>query len=638
MLEAARFTSLRDSIVLVLGRANAVERSPEAVELIEHGTVTIGDAVYGGPAVRGFVPQLFEKDGTLTASRDLAAFLATPTLPEWAPASIVSTQTTPILICVVSLAIAIIAGLSGAGSPCLLAVMATLAVAVPAWFAGSLVWVVASLGAGATLILFILSTRVALVALSGSSPICAVAQGVVREALRLRVAAFFMGAILVLIPLLVVWIGVDQPLRYQVQTFLSRSTGLLYALAACMTLFLACATVSTEMRDRQIWHTLTKPVNRFQYMIGKWLGIVALNAAIMTVGSVSIFGFLQYIQTRPAKDILDASSVREEVLVARDGVLPAFEVLSRERLIEIIDQTIESDPDLREQIDSGAKREMDVRRTLAQEKMKAFLTSQRTLDPGQSREYTFTGLKAARASGRPISLRYELHAGAEDSHETHPFIFRFPINGSWTDRRFVAGQVHLFVVPPDLITEDGKLVVELANVAFEGDEFLSSPTSINFDPDGLEVLFPVASFESNFIRMLAVDLSKLTFLAMLGVSAATILSFPIACLLAFTVFAIGSLSPFLTTSIDYYGATANAPAVIQWTQIGIKAIAASVNWLLGGFGAVDATESLVRGRLISSQALVRVVGGIGFAWTAMALVIGFLLFRRKEVALYSGQG
>ena len=68
-----------------------------------------------------------------------------------------------------------------------------------------------------------------------SATVFAIASNVLRESMRLRIATFFAGTVLVLIPLLPVWIDPNDPLRYQVQTFLSRSTGLLFFLAACLT-------------------------------------------------------------------------------------------------------------------------------------------------------------------------------------------------------------------------------------------------------------------------------------------------------------------------------------------------------------------------------------------------------------------
>ena len=44
-----------------------------------------------------------------------------------------------------------------------------------------------------------------------------------------------------------------------------------------MTLFLSCATVAFEIRERQIWQLMTKPVHRINYLLGKWVGVATLN-------------------------------------------------------------------------------------------------------------------------------------------------------------------------------------------------------------------------------------------------------------------------------------------------------------------------------------------------------------------------
>merc|ERR1711965_137136 len=146
------------------------------------------------------------------------------------------------------------------------------------------------LGVGVLVITFVLLVRLLLLVLSVlSSPratsnrhgrssrlvgVAAVAHTLVRESIRLRISLAFIVLMLVTLPLIPLWIDPDAPVRYQLQDFLSDSMALVYTLAACMTLVLACATVSFEVRDRQIWHLVTKPLGRLEYMIGKWLGLV----------------------------------------------------------------------------------------------------------------------------------------------------------------------------------------------------------------------------------------------------------------------------------------------------------------------------------------------------------------------------
>jgi hypothetical protein len=125
---------------------------------------------------------------------------------------------------------------------------------------------------------------------------------------------------------------------------------------------------------------------------------------------------------------------------------------------------------------------------------------------------------------------------------------------------------------------------------------------------------------------------------MLGCACATFLSFPVATLLCFTVLAIGSLSPFLSISIEDYVVSREAPILQQVLQISVRMVASGAEWLLRAFGETGANRLVVEGRLVPWSALVRTFAVIGLAWTGLAFLAGFLAFRRKEIAIYSGQG
>jgi hypothetical protein len=112
----------------------------------------------------------------------------------------------------------------------------------------------------------------------------------------------------------------------------------------------------------------------------------------------------------------------------------------------------------------------------------------------------------------------------------------------------------------------------------------------------------------------------------------------VATLLCFTVLAIGSLSPFLSISIEDYVVSTEAPILQQVLQVSVRTIARVAEWLLRAFGETGANRLVVEGRLVPWSALVRTVAVIGVAWTGLAFVAGFLAFRRKEIAIYSGQG
>ena len=86
-----------------------------------------------------------------------------------------------------------------------------------------------------------------------------------KESVRLQsVSVVFIVLLLVILPMLPLVVQTEEALRYRIQTFIQYSTGTTFYLAAFMTVFLACGTVAFEIRDRQIWQLMTKPVSRLQ--------------------------------------------------------------------------------------------------------------------------------------------------------------------------------------------------------------------------------------------------------------------------------------------------------------------------------------------------------------------------------------
>lgn len=205
-------------------------------------------------------------------------------------------------------------------------------------------------------------------------------------------------------------------------------------------------------------------------------------------------------------------------------------------------------------------------------------------------------------------------------------------------------QPHVMTIQPEdalkVIGEDGVLRLTIENAGYvEGEQGLERVPGIGpiiFKADALEALYRVDSFEPNFIRALLVQLIKLAFLAMLGVCAATILSFSVATLLSFTVLTIGSLAPFLGMSLDEYSVKQDAPMLWQVVQHGVKGIASASEWLLRAFGEISPTQQLVEGRLIAWDSVFSAFLVLGVVWSGVVFLAGFAAFRRKELAVYSG--
>lgn len=626
---ASSLQSQRRALSEALADVNLERRDPIAVDLTDRGIITVNGRDYGGEEIKRISSLLFDKTGDLVARDRLIELLLVDQVPDWAPTFLLEQPRTVILVMVIAIVWLQAIIWLGLTLPFLLTLIATAIAAAPFFFAGSVGALVSIAGIGLLSFSFVLLVRLLLLLLSSKAQPIAVAHTLIKEATRLNISLAFIVLLLLTLPLIPLWIDAGQPLRYQLQTFISRSLNLTYVLAACMTLLLACATVSFEIRDRQIWQLMTKPVSRFNYLLGKFLGVILLDLALLIIAGLSIFLFVQYLRTRPASDMLDAQAVQSEVLTARTGAFPHYKTLSRDELIQRVDRIIDNDPLLQQQIADGMRDEREVKRELAVKEQVAFLNEQRTIPTGDFRTYVFSGLAPAKRSSTPLTLRYLFYAGRSDTHELLPVVFDF---GDYAiQRMFVPAQAHVVTVPPEVIRDDGTVEVSIYNVFFQGDQSFAGPYDINFDAKDFELLFRVSDFEMNFLRAVLVLWLKLSFLAMLGVAAATFLSFAVACVLSFTIFLIASMAPFLAESLEYWSTSDPARGAV-WI------IASGSEWLLRSFSTVRPTQLLVEGRLISWSAVVQTLGVIGIAWTGLALVIGFLAFRRRELAIYSGQG
>src|SRR6266850_3350570 len=132
-----------------------------------------------------------------------------------------------------------------------------------------------------------------------------------RFRLFLVVAVLLLGAVIGL-PLL---IKDDGTARGFTQILLTYTLTTISALLGLSTLWLACGTLARDIEDCQMQVVAVKPIARWQIWLGKWLGIVSLNAALLALAGLSIYGLLEWRATRLPAD--QQQILRNEVLVAR---------------------------------------------------------------------------------------------------------------------------------------------------------------------------------------------------------------------------------------------------------------------------------------------------------------------------------
>lgn len=499
--------------------------------------------------------------------------------------------------------------------------------------------------------------------LAFSNPINAIARNVLAEAARLKISVLFIVLLVFLLVSLPFLLDEQQPLRFRVQTFLQYSSAGAFWVLALLTALFSVATVAFEQRDRVIWQTMTKPVSPARYVLGKWVGICALNAALLAVAAAGIFLFTQYLRVQPAVGEVrafvsadnpnavteDRRLLESQVLVARKAstisVYSAFKPEDVER---------EADARYQEHLQTieGIAPFRSARAVFRKQALDEFLQRHRTIDPGELREFIFEGLSDARESGRPLTFRYSFHAGSNNPAT----LFRIT---------FVAGNLLAFsrqasiktaqtvTLPDDLlpagltieqrdaerrrilkdiIDEQGRLSIQIVN----GDPRLNLPNQypMMFPPDGLRVLYAAGPYESNFFRVALVLWCKLALIAAIGVAAGTFLAFPVASLCTLAVLFILESAAFLTDSLEYYEVVTDEGFDV--VAFGARLIAVPISLLIGWYGKLKPTADLADGIMVPWAALGQ-AAILLFAVAAAVLTTGWLVFRKRELAIYSGK-
>ena len=152
--------------------------------------------------------------------------------------------------------------------------------------------------------------------------IWAVARYTFSQCLRMKVAVLF---ILILAMSLAVMALGDDPhktLADRVRVFLSYSTSLTGFLLSVVTVVLAVSVVSSDVQGKQIFTVVTKPLPRWQYIVGRWLGVVMLGGILLAGSGAAIFTVAQNMRGGEALNPNDRRAVETEIFTARNKVSP----------------------------------------------------------------------------------------------------------------------------------------------------------------------------------------------------------------------------------------------------------------------------------------------------------------------------
>jgi len=487
-----------------------------------------------------------------------------------------------------------------------------------------------------------------------SYPVTAIAKNVLAEAIRMKISLVFIVMLFFVLAALPMMLESDTSLRYRIQNFLQYSSSFTFMFIALLVVFFGAATVTYEQREKVIWQTMTKPVAAWQYMLGKWLGVVALAAILLTVSATGVFLFTEYLRNQPAigetlpfqaKDGQDITEDRlfleTQVLASRESVLPLSKYDINDPLFDAaLDEQIE-----RERASNPSYNPNSAERRAIKHKVYSDLTTEYfSIDPLREKleEYVFVGLGRARAEKLPLTLRYKINAEGNRPDKFYILTFGFDNGQILPPRRTGLGFSHTLTIPPEFINDRGEIRMQIINGQMVADEaggdvfqIQTNINTINIPPDGLEISYSTGSYRPNFVRVFFVLWIKLAMLAMLAVWASSFTSFPVACLISGGLFLIGESSGFVQESLPGWGKT-NAEGDPSLYHTVIYHIADNVSSFFKVYTDLSPTTRLTEGRMLSWASVSQGVFVLGLIAT-LFYFSGVLIFRRRQLAIYSGQ-
>jgi len=444
----------------------------------------------------------------------------------------------------------------------------------------------------------------------------------------LRFKLFLVIAVLLIVAVvgLPVVIRDDGTAQGFTQIILTYTLSAITALLGISTLWLSCGTLARDIEECQIQVVATKPIARWQIWLGKWLGIVTLNAALLAISGGCVFGLLQWRAGKlPAEE---QQVLREQVLVARGSAREASQDADIDKMTaQILEGRLKSNPvenadipEVRKQIREGVKADFQL------------------VPPSYSRTWKIDlGFAQNFLAGKQLQMRVKFNSANKSPSGTFTLLWQVGDPGAgryWRSEpmSLAPDTFHEFPIPADLFDKNGVLNIAVLN---------PNNVALLFPLDeGMEILYPEGGFALNFARGLGIIFCWLALMAALGLMAASFLSFPVAAFFSLAMLVVVLSSGTLADAIDAGSVAAGneEKGVAGHSPVDFILIPAfkgilSVIRLVQNFSPI---EALSTGRSITWLELGTAIAQIVVLIGGIFAVAGIVLFNRRELATAQG--
>src|SRR5512134_2286025 len=111
-----------------------------------------------------------------------------------------------------------------------------------------------------------------------------------KAAFRYRLFWVLSGLLLVCVVGLPLMLEDDGTARGFTQIIITYTLTSISALLGLSTLWISCGTLARDIEECQMQVVAVKPIARWQIWLGKWLGIVSLNALLLALSGAAVYG------------------------------------------------------------------------------------------------------------------------------------------------------------------------------------------------------------------------------------------------------------------------------------------------------------------------------------------------------------
>ena len=438
-----------------------------------------------------------------------------------------------------------------------------------------------------------------------------------KAAFRFRLFWVLAALLLMSVVLLPLFIKDDGTARGFTQILLTYTLSVITALLGLATLWLACGILARDIEECQLQMVAVKPIPRWQIWLGKWLGLVFLNLALLALAGASVYGLLHYRANRlPSRE---QEILRREIMVARGSLKPPKPDLEAE-VERVLQQRLRQTPVPPAELPAVRKQFTELVQAARQVAL-----------PGYPKDWVIDlGLRKTLLRDQPMFVRIKFYVAQTNASGSYLTSWQIgpPDRAVQRDLLLAPDAPYEFAIPPNLFDEKGRLFVRMFN---------REPTTIVVpEEDGFEVLYREGGFGLNFARGLLIIGCWLALLAALGLASATFLSFPVAAFfsasLLFVVLSSGTLSTAVQEGtvfgVNHETGAGTVPVLDSILLRMFRGMLVVIN-LVQNFSPID---SLSSGRSITWFQLAQAFGQIVLLMGGLTAVIGMSVLTRRELA------